>query len=218
MQETRERVRAAEARLATIDKILDDNERDASRLISILQQIQEEQNYLSREAIDYVATSLNVPVSRVYGVATFYARFSLSPKGKHIIRLCDGTACHVKKSRDVIDRLYEKLKLSPDKSATDDMLFSIELVSCLGACGLAPVMVVDEEVHGQTTPDEAEAIVDKIIAAEKGATSVDAEPSAKVATPSAKETEPSAKKTSARTTAAKKGASSRKTTSKGGEE
>ena len=119
--------------------------------------------------LSYVATALGVPVAHVYGVATFYAHFSLNPKGKHIIRLCDGTACHVKKSHDILNALYEKLQLNDEKRTTDDLKFSIELVSCLGACGLAPVMVVDGQVHGQSTPQLAGELVDKLIAAENDA-------------------------------------------------
>ena len=166
MQETLDKTRATAERLAKVNLILQANQKDPSRLIPILQQIQEEFKYLSEDTLSFVATELGVPASHVYGVATFYAHFSLNPKGKHIIRLCDGTACHVKKSHNILEALYSKLGLSDAKRTTDDLKFTIELVSCLGACGLAPVMVVDGEVHGQSTPALAEQIVDGIIAAE----------------------------------------------------
>ncbi|MFA7185509.1 MAG: NAD(P)H-dependent oxidoreductase subunit E, partial [Victivallales bacterium] len=105
----------------------------------------------------------------VYGVATFYAHFSLNPKGKHIFKLCDGTACHVKKSHGILEALYEKLGLSKEKNTTDDMLFTVETVSCLGACGLAPVMLVNDQVYGQVTPEQAEKIVDELRETEKNA-------------------------------------------------
>lgn len=108
-----------------------------------------------------------MPPAQVYGVATFYAHFSLEPKGKHIFRLCDGTACHVKKSHGILEALYKRLKLTPEKKTTDDMMFTVETVSCLGACGIAPVMLVDGEVFGQVRPEQAVAIVEKIIVQEK---------------------------------------------------
>ncbi len=179
MQETLAKTKATADRLALVNEILEKNNYDSSRLIAILQQIQDINKYLSRDVISYVATALNVPVAHVYGVATFYAHFSLNPKGKHIIRLCDGTACHVKKSHDILEALYAKLNLNDKKRTTDDLKFSIELVSCLGACGLAPAMVVDGEVHGQSTPQSAEKIVDKLIAEEKSAEENAAENAAK---------------------------------------
>ncbi|MGL4943889.1 MAG: NAD(P)H-dependent oxidoreductase subunit E [Thermoguttaceae bacterium] len=170
MQDTIEKTRAMVQHLGAVNEILDRNRYDASRLIPILQQVQEVYKYLSKDVISYVATSLDIPVAHVYGVATFYAHFALEPKGKHVLRLCDGTACHVKKSHGILHKLYEKLNLSDEKRTTPDMLFTVELVSCLGACGLAPVMIVDEAVYGQVTPDQAGEILDKIIAEEKAAT------------------------------------------------
>ena len=105
-----------------------------------------------------------------YAIDNGEAHFSLVPKGTHIIRLCDGTACHVKKSHDLLDRLYERLGLSDEKRTTDDGLFTIELVSCLGACGLAPVMILDDTVHGQATPQRVDELIDEILAAEAAGT------------------------------------------------
>jgi NADH:ubiquinone oxidoreductase subunit E len=150
-----------------VNRILKKNNHDESRLIPILQEIQEEHKYLSKELISYVATSMGVPPSQVYGVATFYAHFSLEPKGKYIFKLCDGTACHVKKSHGILEALYKKLGLSGEKGTTDDMIFTVETVSCLGACGLAPVMLVNEQVYGQVTPEQAEQIVEELIETEK---------------------------------------------------
>ncbi|MDD3118608.1 MAG: NAD(P)H-dependent oxidoreductase subunit E [Victivallales bacterium] len=167
MQETMEKTQAMVRHLEAVNRILEKYGYNESKLIPILQEVQAEYNYLSKDIISYVATSIGVPPSQVYGVATFYAHFSLEPKGKHIFRLCDGTACHVKKSHSILEALYAKLGLSQEKSTTDDMMFTVETVSCLGACGLAPVMVVDEDVYGQITPEKAIAVVDEIIAAEK---------------------------------------------------
>jgi NADH-quinone oxidoreductase subunit E len=167
MQETMEKTQAMVNHLAAVNKILKKHNFDEAKLIPILQEVQEEYKYLSKDVISYVATSLGVPPAKVYGVATFYAHFSLEPKGKYIIKLCDGTACHVKKSHGILEALYKKLGLSGDKNTTDDQLITVETVSCLGACGLAPVMLVNEEVHGQVTPEMAEQIVDGIIEIEK---------------------------------------------------
>ena len=148
-------------------EILDRNGRDPARLIPILQAVQEEYRYLPEEIMTYIATSVGVSPARVYGVSTFYSHFSLVPKGKYLIRICDGTACHVKKSTSLLDALRGRLGLSEKKPTTDDMLFTVETVSCLGACGLSPALVVNDEVHGQMTPGKALALLDSIIAKEK---------------------------------------------------
>ncbi len=146
--------------------ILDKHGRQGSRLITILQEVQEEYRYLPAEVLTYVATALDLPPARVFGVASFYAHFSLEPKGKHVIRLCDGTACHVKRSIPILEALQAKLGLSNENKTTSDMLFTVETVSCLGACGLAPVVVINEDVHGQVTPQGALKLVDEILASE----------------------------------------------------
>ncbi len=174
MKQTMKKALAMVDHLAAVNKILEKNNYDESRLIPILQEIQAIYKYLSKDMISYVATSIGVPPSRVYGVATFFAHFSLEPKGKYIIRLCDGTACHVKKSHGILNALYEKLNLSPEKTTTDDLMFTVETVSCLGACGLAPVMVINDEVHGQTTPAMAVELVDKIIELESATSAAQA--------------------------------------------
>ena len=118
----------------------------------------------------YIATSLDIPPSRVYGVATFYSHFALKPKGKYVIRLCDGTACHVKKSTSILEALYRKLGVDEKNNTTADMLFTVETVSCLGACGLAPVVVINDDVYGQMTPEKTISIVEKILSkVKKGA-------------------------------------------------
>jgi NADH-quinone oxidoreductase subunit E len=133
-----------------------------SGLIPILQAIQHEYQYLPEEVLTYVATSLDVPPARVFGVATFYAHFALVPKGKHVIRVCDGTACHVKQSIPVLDAMRAKLGTTEKCQTTPDMLFTIETVACLGACGLAPVVVIDDQVFGQITPDRAVSLIEDI--------------------------------------------------------
>ena len=148
-------------------EILDRYDRNENKIIPILQAVQEEYRYLPQEVLTFIATSLGVSPARLYGVATFYSHFSLEPKGKHIIKMCDGTACHVRGSAKVIEAIRERLKLTDKKITTDDMMYTFQTVSCLGACGLAPVLVVDDEIHGQVTPQQALALIDKIDAEEK---------------------------------------------------
>lgn len=148
-------------------EILDRFDRSETKIIPILQAVQEEYRYLPQEVMTFIATSLGVSPARLYGVATFYSHFSLEPKGKHIIKMCDGTACHVRGSSAVIDAIRKRLNLTTKKITTDDMMYTFETVSCLGACGLAPVLVVDEAIHGQVTPEQALALIEKIEAEEK---------------------------------------------------
>jgi len=164
MEHTREHVTSR--RFEKVLAILDANNRDAARLIPILQAIQEEYRYLPEEVLVFVATSLGLPPARVYGVATFYAHFALEPKGKYVVRLCDGTACHVKQSIPILEAIRARLDLDEKRKTTSDMLFTVETVSCLGACGLAPVVMVNDDVHGQMTPEKAVAIVDELRAKE----------------------------------------------------
>lgn len=147
--------------------ILDKYEHNPQKLIAILQEMQAEYSYLPEEIMTFVATALKISPATVYGVATFYSHFTLEPKGKHVLRLCDGTACHVKKSEDILIALRKELGLSAEKPTTDDGLFTLETVACLGACGLAPVLVIGEDVHGLVTPDKAVELVQAIIKEEK---------------------------------------------------
>ncbi len=146
-------------RFERVLEILDEYHRDGSKIIPILQAIQEEYRYLPEEILTYVATALDLSPAKVYGVATFYSHFSLEPKGAYVIKVCDGTACHVKGSGKLVDKLRKKLGLTEKKKTTDDMRFTLETVSCLGACGLAPVMLVNEKVYGQVSADRAEEIL-----------------------------------------------------------
>lgn len=134
-----------------------------SELIAMLQDIQESYHYLPEEALNYVATALGISPSTVFGVATFYAQFSLDPKGKYLVRVCDGTACHVKGSRQVYDHLLKRLGLREGRLTTPDGLFTLETVNCLGACGIAPVMVINDTVHPHVTPEAAETIVETLM-------------------------------------------------------
>lgn len=131
-------------------------------LIAIMQEIQAEYNYLSEEALTLVAEMLDVPISKVYSVATFYENFSLEAKGEHIIKVCAGTACHVRKSEPIYNAIRDELGLTGKKKTSADGLFTLETVACLGACGLAPVMTIDGEVHSKMTPEAALALIREI--------------------------------------------------------
>lgn len=145
-----------------VDELLEKNGYEPSHMISILQDIQEIYHYLPEEIFTYLAEKLKVSIAKIYGVATFYENFSLEPKGKYVIKVCDGTACHVRKSIPILNALRENLGLSEKKSTTDDLLFTVETVSCLGACGLAPVMTVNDKVHGAMTPEKAQDILKQL--------------------------------------------------------
>jgi NADH-quinone oxidoreductase subunit E len=127
-----------------------------------MQDIQEEFRYLPGELLTYVASQIGISKAKAYSVATFYENFSFEAKGKYVIKVCDGTACHVKKSIPVLEALHKKMGLSEKKRTTDDMLFTVETVSCLGACGLAPTMMVNEDVYPRMTPQAAEELIDQL--------------------------------------------------------
>lgn len=152
-----------------VNEIVKEYDYKKSNLIAVLQKVQESYRYLPEEIMTYIATMMDISPASVYGVATFYSQFSLEPKGKYEIRVCDGTACHVRKSMPVYDAIIKKLNLTGTKFTTDDMKFSVETVSCLGACGLAPVVVINEKVYPQMTPDAINIIIDELKArAEQG--------------------------------------------------
>lgn len=145
----------------TIDGIISRHE-DRKPIVAILQDIQEEYRYLPKEALFYLAEAINVSIAKIYSVATFYENFSLEPKGKYVIKICDGTACHVRKSIPILNALRDKLDLSGEKKTTSDEMFTVETVSCLGACGLAPVLTVNDKVYPAMTPDSATALIDEL--------------------------------------------------------
>lgn len=147
-----------------IDDIMAAYEYKKSNLIAILQQVQELFTYLPEEAMTFIGTKIEgLSPATVYGVATFYAQFSLEPKGKYKIKVCDGTACHVRGSMSVLNAVKTKLRLGEKSMTTEDGMFSLEIVSCLGACGLAPVVVINDKVYPQMTSDAIGIIIDTII-------------------------------------------------------
>ena len=147
-----------------IDDILKTYEYKKSYLIAMLQSVQEVFRYLPEEAMTYIGEKVDgLSPATVYGVATFYAQFSLEPKGKYEIRVCDGTACHVRGSMPVLNAIRNKLNLKEGQTTCDNGLFSLEIVSCLGACGLAPVCMINDKVYPQMTSDAISVILDTLI-------------------------------------------------------
>ena len=148
--------------LKKVDEIIKTYGAKKSYLIAMLQKVQEEFRYLPIEALTYIGTQVeDVSPATVYGVATFYAQFSLQPKGKYEIKVCDGTACHVRGSMPVLNAIKQYIKLQDGSFTSEDGMFSVETVSCLGACGLAPVLTVNEEVYGRLTVDDVDGILEK---------------------------------------------------------
>ena len=135
----------------TLDSILERYDNNPAQLISILQDVQRAENYLPRESLELIAEKLAIPIVRIYAVATFYKAFSLKPRGKHIIQVCMGTACHVRGGARIVDKMVRDLDIKPGDT-TKDMKFTLETVNCLGACALGPIVVVDGEYHGQMNP------------------------------------------------------------------
>ena len=141
---------------------LDENRDTPGALMPALQKAQEIYGYLPIEVQTIIAEELNIPLAEVYGVVTFYAQFTLNPRGAYNIGVCMGTACYVKGSGEVLDRIQKKLGIEPG-GTTPDGRFSLEATRCIGACGLAPVMTVNDEVYGRLTPDEVDLILDKYL-------------------------------------------------------
>ncbi|MBE7007784.1 MAG: NAD(P)H-dependent oxidoreductase subunit E [Ruminococcaceae bacterium] len=152
--------------LRRVGEIVDGYGCRREHLIAIMQDIQSEYKYLSTDALELVADKLGIGVAKVYSVATFYENFSLEAKGKYIIKVCCGTACHVRKSQPIYDGLREYLGLKGKKKTSDDGLFTLETVACLGACGLSPVMTGNDEVYPKMTPESAIALLESLRAKE----------------------------------------------------
>ena len=148
--------------MARVEEIIDSYGAKRSNLIAIMQDVQAEYKYLSVPVLELIAEKLNIGVAKVYSVATFYENFSLEAKGKYIIKVCDGTACHVRKSQPIYNAIREHLKLEGKQKTSADGLFTLEIVSCLGACGLSPVVMVNDTVHAAMTPEKAKALVAKL--------------------------------------------------------
>ena len=145
---------------AALQAVIDELKNEPGALMPIMQRAQDIFGYLPEDVQNIIAKGLDIPVSDVYGVATFYAQFNLEHKGKYIISVCMGTACYVKGSQLVLDKLEEVLGV-PAGRTTEDGLFTLNATRCLGACGLAPVIMVNDDVYGRLTPDQIPAIIAK---------------------------------------------------------
>lgn len=143
-----------------IDAVIDKNKAISGAVITVLRECQTIAGYLPVELLDYIGQGLNLPASNVYGVASFYSLFSMVPKGRHTIRMCLGTACYVKGIKEALSRIENEYQLK-EGDTTDDRRFSLEAVRCLGACGLAPVMVVDQDTYGDVSSDKVIDLLEK---------------------------------------------------------
>ena len=148
-----------EEELKTVDTIIDTHKTKPGSLIPVLEEIQEAIGYLPKSIQRRVALGLTIPLSEVYGVVTFYSFFTMAPRGKHTIRCCLGTACYVRGSKRILEKLTQILKVAPGET-TKDRLFSLETIRCLGACGLAPVTMVDENTYRQMKPSKVSEILE----------------------------------------------------------
>ena len=150
---------AAEGKIdKKVASILDRYENDSSMLVSILQDIQEEYNYLPRESLEQVSRTMDVPLSRLYSIATFFKALRLTPRGRHLINVCMGTACHVRGSVKVLEAIERELDVERG-GTTEDLGFTLETVNCVGACALGPVVIVDGEYHGQMRSEKVKDMI-----------------------------------------------------------
>ena len=147
-------------RFAKVDAILERFAGVKGALIPVLQEAQGAYGFLPKDIISRIAQTLKIPVSQVYGVVTFYSQFHLNPRGRNIIRVCQGTACHVRGAKAVLKALEDELRIAPGQTTTDER-FTLETVACLGACGLAPVLMINDDTHGRLTPETVCKLLDR---------------------------------------------------------
>ena len=151
-----------------IDRIIENHGAEKSELISILQDVQAEYNWLPQDVLIHIANRLGVTLIDVFSIATFYKSFSLKPRGKHLITVCLGTACHVRGGHRILDKFQRTLNIAPGKT-TEDKQFTLEIVRCLGCCALGPVVVIDDEYYGQMNTKKVDTIIQKYITREGNA-------------------------------------------------
>lgn len=153
---------ATDEQMEQLRRTIEENKTDKSRLMHVMQVAQEIFGYLPIEVQKEIAVGMDVPLEKVYGVATFYAQFALSPKGKYNVSVCMGTACYVKGSQEVLGEICKTLNVQPDECSADGQ-FSVVACRCIGACGLAPVMTINDDVYGKLTPDQVPGILEKYL-------------------------------------------------------
>lgn len=151
----------AEQDMQQFTALLDNYRGAKGSVIPVLQQAQEIFGYLPKKILIKISEELDIPISRIYGVVTFYAQFHLEPRGENIVRSCQGTACHVRGAKAVLKEIQRQLGLDDENVTTQDLRFTLEKVACIGACGLAPVMMVNDNTHGRLTPESIPAILAK---------------------------------------------------------
>jgi NADH-quinone oxidoreductase subunit E len=151
---------AEDEQTRTVDAIIDSHGGSREAMITVLQDSNKAFNYLPEEVLHRISTRLGVPYAEVYGAASFYKAFSLEPRGKHIVQVCLGTACHVRGARRIIEELERRLDV-PAGSTTKDRLFTLETVNCLGACALGPIVAMDGEIHGSMTAAKVPSLLDR---------------------------------------------------------
>jgi NADH:ubiquinone oxidoreductase subunit E len=137
-----------------LDDVIEKYKGEKGALVAILHEIQGQENYLSEEIIDYISEKLSIPASQIFGIASYYEAFSTQPGGKHVIKVCDGTSCHLKGGENLLTRLARDLKIT-EEGASEDLQFSLEKVRCQGCCQLGPVIKIDDAIHGPITQEKA---------------------------------------------------------------
>ncbi len=155
-----------EPELETVGRILETYEHQSQHIVDVLQDIQHEEGYIPEGAMQAVSKGLSVPLIEVYRLASFYKAFSLSPRGKHLITVCLGTACHVRGAPRMLDEVRGQLGVEPGET-TEDGMFTLECVNCLGACALGPIVVLDGDYHGQMTPNKLRKLVQSVRSGQK---------------------------------------------------
>jgi len=153
--------------LTKVDTIIDKYDGDATSLLAIMQDVQDQENYLPREAVNHIAQKLDIPVARIYAMATFFESFHLEPRGKHICTVCMGTACHVRGAQRLVEQLERDLDIKSGET-TKDLQFTVEEVNCVGACALGPLVIIDGEYHGNVTSNQLTKVVKKLKTQEGG--------------------------------------------------
>lgn len=142
------------SQMQSLEKIYADCRKEKGNVIAVLQDIQEAFSYIPEDAVNWIADKLNIPRSSFFSVATFYAQFYLSPRGKNIVTACSGTACHVKGSERIVNAICRELNIPKGKDITEDNMFTLEKVNCVGACSIAPIVIINKKVYGKTTSDK----------------------------------------------------------------
>ena len=145
----------------TVDKII--KKGGESSLIAILQEVQSHYNYLPEQVLNLLSKKLEIPLSKIFSLATFYRSFSLKPRGKNLLKVCLGTACHVKNGTNLLEKVKRDLNLSEEETTTGDLVFTVEKVRCLGCCSLAPVVSVNEDTHGSMTQEKLSKVLKKYL-------------------------------------------------------